>query len=583
MIFNRLFSNLVLLGVLGLCPLQAALAEVKVLVQVEGLDSQLEQNARLLMSIEQQKDHELLNETRLRRLHKLASEQIQQALQPFGYYKATIKASLEQRNDGVWLARYQVQPGPALHITEFALRLNPAAQQDTAFQRYLQNLPLKQGDILNQKAYESIKSSLLQMAFERGYFEAKLLENRIEVSLEPYHAIVRINFDSGPRYRFGRVQIDQDFLEPELLQRYVNFEAGQPYLFSELISLRQALSDSEYFQSIEVEPGEPDNQTLQVPVEVRITPRKPNRYSIGLGYGTDTGARSSFGWEKPLINRYGHRLRSELKFSELGQSLTGQYLIPVLNPRNDRLIFSASFIDKSTDTSSSRINNVGASLNHGRGEWRETLSLEYQTEQYRVANLVNRSELLIPGINWSRSWGQSSVLGLQGIRLDLDLQGADDGWVSDTTFVQFQTGLKLVHNLSEDTKLIARGRVGTTRTENFDRLPSSLRFFTGGAQTVRGYAYQSLGPRNSNGEVIGGRHLLVSSLELNQRIKGNWGYALFVDAGNAFNNHQDQLQRGAGFGLRWQSPVGPVRLDLASALSRDGQPWRLHINIGPEL
>jgi len=89
--------------------------------------------------------------------------------------------------------------------------------------------------------------------------------------------------------------------------------------------------------------------------------------------------------------------------------------------------------------------------------------------------------------------------------------------------------------------------------------------------------------KDYRGQVKGGKYLLVGSIEFEHRFKNKWGAAVFYDVGNAINNINDDLEKGAGFGVRWQSPIGPVRFDLASALSRDGNPWRLHINIGPDL
>ena len=110
-----------------------------------------------------------------------------------------------------------------------------------------------------------------------------------------------------------------------------------------------------------------------------------------------------------------------------------------------------------------------------------------------------------------------------------------------------------------------------------------MRFFTGGAQSVRGYAYQSLGPVDANGEVTGGKYLVVGSIEFEHSFKNKWGVAAFYDVGNAINDISDDLKKGTGIGVRWKSPVGPVRIDLASAISLEGNPWRIHITIGPDL
>ena len=190
---------------------------------------------------------------------------------------------------------------------------------------------------------------------------------------------------------------------------------------------------------------------------------------------------------------------------------------------------------------------------------------------------------MIPGASWTRTWGRNRIITLDGLRIDIALQGASRELISDADFAQLQTGIKFIQPLGSTNRLIARGRVGATVTDDFDELPASVRFFAGGSQSVRGYAFESLGPRNADGEVEGGKHLMVGAIELEHNLAAKWSVALFYDAGNAINSIDETLEHGAGFGFRWKSPVGPVRVDLASAISRDGAPWRLHINIGPDL
>lgn len=558
-------------------------AEIQVQVQVEGIPPLLELNVRLFLSVEQQKAHALLNEGRLRRLHNKAEQEIRLALQPFGYYLPVIHAELTGDDRNGWTALYRIDRGPAMKVEVFDLKVSDQVREDTEFSAYLDKLPLKVGDTLNHQLYESIKSDLLRLAVERGYFDAVFNQASIEVDLNRYRAHIELDFDSGLRYRYGQIDATQTVLNPELLQRYIRFSSGEPFLSSDLISLRQAFNDSDFFNRVEVLPGEPEPETLQVPIDINLIPRKPNRYNLGLGYGTDTGARGSLSWEKPMLNDAGHRFKTELDVQEIGNSLTAHYSVPVFDPRTDRLVYSAGLVNEETDTSDSRVETIGISLNQNRGQWRQKLSLEYQHEDFTVAEISDTTTLLLPGASWSRTWGGNLIFTLDGIRLDLDVQGANEHWLSDISFLQMQGGIKFIKHLGASNRLIARGRLGSTSTDDFDVLPSSLRFFAGGAQSVRGYAYQSLGPETDDGDVEGGKHLMVGSLEIDHRLQGNWGVALFYDTGNAINDLDDDLENGAGFGFRWKSPVGPVRIDFASAISRDGDPWRLHINIGPDL
>jgi translocation and assembly module TamA len=117
-----------------------------------------------------------------------------------------------------------------------------------------------------------------------------------------------------------------------------------------------------------------------------------------------------------------------------------------------------------------------------------------------------------------------------------------------------------------------------------EELPPSKRFYTGGDNTIRGFSFEELGPRDEAGEVIGGRYLAVGSLEIERRLGGGWSLALFVDGGNAYDpDFEAEAAYAAGLGVRWHSPVGPVRLDLARGDYLDEQAWRLHLVVGPEL
>ena len=573
-----------MLMVLLSCLFSATLfAQTQVDVVIIGIDQPLEDNVRLFLSIEQQKEHALLTEGRLRELHTKAVQEIANALQPFGYYRPVITSELTQQSPDLWQAIYSIDPGLALPVGEFDFVVSGAMRDDPELQMLISKLPLHKGDIFNHVQYEELKAALARFASERGYFKARFIEHRIDIDLDAYEARIHLHYDAGTRYHFGEVLLQQDAIDDDLLRRYIPFERGSPYTLTQVIDLQQALNDSEYFRTVEVSPGTLQPGSDEIPVSVMLTPRTLHRYSVGLGYGSDTGARAKFGWQIPLLNSRGHRFDTEAKVSELGYTVEAHYRVPVLNPRTDQMVYSAGVVNEHTDTSESTIRTIGASLKRSRGNWRESVSVDYEQEDFVVADQSGSTVLVIPGVNWNRTWGNSFIAAIDGLRFDIGFRGATEKLVSDISFVQIQGGLKAISSLGADDRVIARGNLGRIVTQTFAELPGSLRFFTGGGTSVRGYGYQALGPVGANGEVVGGQYLMVGSIELEHSLNSKWGVAVFYDAGNAANDLTVKLERGAGFGFRWKSPVGPVRIDLASALSRDDQPWRLHINIGPDL
>ena len=551
-------------------------------IEIDGLDERLEENVRLLLSIEQRKDHPLLSIGRIRSLHQRAAREIAQALEPFGYYRPEVSSSLNELDDGSWLAIYQVDPGPGIPIARFDLEISGDMQGDPQLAQLIELRGLREQEVFDHTRYEAFKSSLSGLAAERGYMDARFTRTRVEIDLNDYQARVTLHMETGMRYRFGEVSLQQEVLETELLERYITFKTGDPYDLAQLIRLQQALNDSNYFQLVEVSPGEPQSETREIPVNVRLTPRKRNQYNFGLGYGTDTGARAKFGWRMPRVNTRGHRIDTEFIVSEIGYDVSANYRVPVLNPRTDQLVYTISEEKEETDTNDSLLRIIGVSLNHGRGKWRENLSLNLQKEDFEVGSDSGISELLIPGVSWTRIWGDEFINVFDGIRFDVGMRGASENLASDTDFAQLRGALKFIVSFDARNRLLLRGGLGTTETSEFNQLPSSIRFFAGGSQSVRGYSYESLGPEDENGDVIGGRHLLTGSIEFEHYFNDRWGAAVFLDAGNAIDDFDDDLEQGAGFGMRWKSPVGPVRVDVANAIS-DSEDWRLHVTIGPDL
>ena len=563
----------------------AAAQELSLRVEIEGVRGELLDNVRALLSMERQRQEPDLTPLRVRRLHARAGEEIQTALEPFGHYHVGVDAELDEQAGG-WLARYVIDPGPRMELEEIEVRLRGAGEADLRLQAALGELPLRRGEPLLHSRYEQARRSLLQQALGLGYLDARYSTHRLEVDVARNRARVLLVLDTGARYELGAVSFRGSDLKEELLQAYVQFAPGSEYSTRQLLELQRSLEDSDYFVRVQVQPEREQAVERRIPVSVELEPRRPNKYTAGVGYGTDTGARFRLGWENRRLNRSGHQMGAEYRISEIRESVTGRYRIPLLAaPQSDFLEFHSLYGREDIRGAESTKYVLGASHSVLWGRWRRMLSLTFQQEDFTIGLTDENTALLMPGINVQRVWGRERLIAARGARLQLDLKGAQEGLLSDVSFVQGQADAKLITPLplGEGLRLIGRGTLGAIYTEDFQRLPPSIRFFAGGDQSVRGYDYNRLGPRDASGEVIGGRYLVVGSLELERHIRGNWRAALFYDVGNALDGWNDPLKQGAGAGLRWETPIGLVRLDLASALSEDGNPWRLHLTVGPDL
>ena len=557
----------------------------KLTVIIEGVEDDLKNNVEINLEINKLNDKAPPSEARLQWLHGRAKEDIERALQPFGYYKPTIDKSLRQTPEG-WEARYRIEPGPPLPIASLDVQVLGEGRDDPRFQKLLSDVPIAKGQTLEHPRYEELKQSLQVLATERGYFDAEMTRREVRVDLNAYSAAVILHFDTGRRYQFGEVFFEQDILNQSFLQRYVDIKPGDPYRASSLLQLQSDLIDSEYFSQVEV--GTPLDKAVdkQLPINVTLTPRERTKYSVGLGFGTDTGVRASAGVERRWVNRRGHRFETKLQASQIKYGIAGEYTIPGGDPRNDEYALRASVVQESSDIKDTFNTTIGGRYRYKDGLWQKTNALDYIFEEFDFSGEITSSTLLVPSIDWTRIDADNRLNVTDGNRLSLMLRGVHKVLISDVTFIQAALSSKWIKSLGDNGRIILRGDVGSTflpSQEDFDNLPASLRFFAGGDNSVRGYTLDSIGPRNDENDVIGGKHLLVGSIEYEHRVKEKWSVAAFVDSGDAFDDENPELKTGVGVGVRWQSPVGPIRVDLASGLDAPGDTIRLHINIGPDL
>jgi translocation and assembly module TamA len=287
------------------------------------------------------------------------------------------------------------------------------------------------------------------------------------------------------------------------------------------------------------------------------------------------------GLTRRWLNTRGHTLDTRLRLSEIRQQFTSSYQIPGANPTTDRFALNLMLEDEQSDTIDARTYSIGGSWQKQLGEWERRLALDWQQETWTFEGDEQESTLLLPSARFSRTRTDNRLNPSHGHQISFGVAAAAESLLSDTDLVQLDLRGKRVDTLSERWRLLTRAEAGVTLIDSVDDLPASLRFYAGGDNSVRGYDYQSLGPLGDDGDVIGGRYLVAASAEVDYLIKDKWRLAAFVDTGNAFDDTDTELKTGAGIGARWQSPVGPVRLDFAVPLDEDG--WQIHFTLGPDL
>ncbi|MGQ4277672.1 autotransporter assembly complex protein TamA [Pseudidiomarina sp. E22-M8] len=552
-----------------------------------GVDGALAENVRSYLELLHYNGKPTPASFRLRYLARRGDASIQQALEPFGYYHSEVNHTISSDAE-VTTVSYSIVPGPATRITNIDYQLTGAATHDDIFRRLRRELPLKQGHVLLHSDYERSKSMLRSLAAERGYYDAQFTQQKIAVELANQSATISLHFDSGERYQFGEVTICCNHLDTDFLQRYFQFEEGDNFHTRELLDLQVALAGSDYFETVEVAPLWSQADGLRVPVSVRVTANERDHYQIGPGYGTDTGARLTLGFDRRWVNDRGHRLSSILRLSEVQNTGFVDYIIPGKNPSRDQYSITGEILDRTYEDIDSTLYRASVRDARHYDSWQRTYQLAYQSEDYRFGTAARQtSGFFVPSAEFSLVSTEfdhdNRNLIDNGYRLSARIQGASDALLSDASFLSLSFSAKAVYSFNPKWRLLMRGEVGAIATSDFSKLSPSLRFFAGGDHSVRGYAYQQLGSTNAEGVVIGGQYLGVASAEVDYLIAPKWRVALFSDFGNTGMKWSMPWRQTIGIGARWLSPIGPVRLDVAQAIDEPDRPWRLHLTIGPDL
>ncbi|MDH3336965.1 MAG: autotransporter assembly complex protein TamA [Gammaproteobacteria bacterium] len=550
-------------------------------VTFTGLDDRLETNVRALTPLATTSCDSA--RWRVERLYRDADKNIGGALQALGYYAPTISKSLSW-DETCWHASFEIQVGEPVRLRNVDIAIDGAAAKDKDFlSRIAPSRPVA-GDVLDHGRYTAFKSSIMRAAINMGYFDADYSIHQVAVDRESTTADLVMRFQSGPKYDFGAVTFTEGVLRNKVLQGYTDIKAGDPYSAKAINDLYEALNGSSYFASVSISTEPLDTTDKVVPVNVSLTPAKRRIYSAGGGFTTDTGPNGRLGFANRRINDKGHQFDSKLFVSPVKSELNASYRWPRKDPRREWFSIVAGLQHEETDTSEHDSYKVGILRSKNIGtSWLQTLYADYVSENFKVGDQDTSSQLIIFGTNWETAKGRALSRATRGYRFNFDVRGASDALGSDTSFLQLRTSAKWIHSLGAKTRILARANLGTTVKDDFTELPASVRFFAGGDRSVRGYEFESLGPVNANGDVIGGSNLIDASLEIDRVFREKWAIAAFVDTGSAFDETDFEFSTGIGVGVRWYSPVGPIRLDIAHPLDNPDENFRIHISLGPDL
>lgn len=531
-----------------------------------------------------------------------ARNSVTKAIQALGYYRAditikTIESKPDDKNkEEPWLLNINVTLNQPTIIDASNIIISGAGKTDPTFKEVINNNVFEEDKKLNHGTYEDFKLSLSSLALKHGYFDAKFIDSRIAIHQSYHSAKIFIHFDTGEQYQFGKVNYSDVNINDELLEQLVPFTEGEPYHIKHLREFQNQLAQTQYFNNIVITPKTNESANGKIPVNVNIDTNEKHLFDMGIGYATDTELRVSAGWETPLVNRHGHQQKTKITYSRINPVGQFNYTIPLSHPLND--IFQIElrleddlYGDISSKYWAARLSNI--KNNNG-------LISEYYLRFLEETWLRDDDEFsakyFLPGITWSRVTRSGSPINpSKGFSQYYNVEFSHKTIGAEINLVRLHARWKYITTFNQKHRFVARAELGYLEPDSagLAKLSPSLRFFTGGDQSIRGFSYQSIGstiessqtlPDESTSDlIVGGSRLSVGSIEYQYQFSEKWRAAVFLDGGDAYRKDKFKFKYSVGPGIHYLSPIGAIRLDLGYSLSKDNPSWRIHFNLGAEL
>jgi len=537
------------------------------------------------------KDFAVSHPNQMQLLLKKSDDEIKTLLEPYGYYKPTITTAFSAK-DNRWIASFNITLNEPLRIDALTVNIDGEGKDSKTAQIILQNFPLKQGDILVQSAYEHAKNLLTNSFFDQGYLDSKLITHEIRINMLKYTAEVVLSVDTGERYTIGAINIKQQRYDyaKHFIQEIIKVSTGDSMSQQKISKANKRLQDSGYFSAAQFVPqiSKRDETNKTVPVNLNLTADYARTYTFGVGYGTFTGPRVSFGTLFRHVTDTGQQFSFNVSASPANSTFSTSYVFPGNDPLHDNwsLLAEQSYIE--TDTYNERQTNFGIARTHKYGSWQTTLSLQqYLTNYDTAANSKSiNGNYLVPALTLVYDGSKQNGFWRQGLVWNELLQVSLRSPLSDQDFIR--NNMSLYYSLPinpEWNRLLFSANWGFITVDDIQNVAPNFRFYAGGVSNLLGYPFLSQGPQ-VDGNVTGGRYLATGLLGIEQRIYGNFSSMLYYNMGNAANkpNFSDvEILRAGGIGFSYKTPLGPFMVFFTRTLNQNDQHWRFDLNIGISL
>lgn len=562
---------------------------------------------------------------RIQNLHNRAPEEILTNLQSFGYYEQNIiENNLSNVENNRWVACYKVEIGDPIKIKKIQINLlGEISQNKKSFIQQQINKYLKINANLVHENYEKAKQFILNNLHEDGFLNAQIKESKVLIDLQANSANIIITVAAKQQYYLGKVKFKSEIYSKEFLNKYVPFKEHDLYSMNNLMQLKNNLLNSGLFSKVRIDAVDiNDLPDKTVPIIVRVYNKPKHKYFGSLGFGSDTAFRGSLGYVYSLQSLPGNIINMNLSMSKKRKQALFNYSFLGKNPMTQKynfgLILQKEKIKDRRNKNLELYFQKSINKNNFNQIWK--LSLLKENFQELPAAPKRNATLLLPSLKFT--WlnignvnatdfdktdpreedGNDEIPSLVfGNKFTITTKIGLNPTISSANLIQLIINEKLIKPFVYDTRIILKATLGTSVIKDFNKLPLSLRFFTGGDHTIRGFGYNTLGPVSkdsaNNIGVIGGKHLFFTSIELEKPIPKypQLAATLFLDAGNACNNFykfaSHQLAIGTGIGASYSTQIGSLKLYLAKPIKQPKlldftykkKHLRIHLNFTTDL
>jgi translocation and assembly module TamA len=545
----------------------------RVTVILDGLDNDEKDNVSAMLELN--KDNRLPSRFDKRIQVRLAAQSMRKpilkALEPYGYFSPSLKQHIVKTADG-WTITLQIKLGKPVLYGTLSLKILGAAFPPEAEKTLKKKWPIEQGKRFTLTSYEKAKNLLVALATDYGFFSYKMVVASTTVNRFLKTADVKIIFYLGKRYDFGKTTFNKSRLSKKFLHRFLLYRENEPYLKQTFDKTRAGFIDSHYFSSVNLA-THPNKHTGKVNTKATLMQIPPHTFTVGAGYGTDTGPRGLFSAMFNDLNPHGDKLKLLFRGSKVNSSLVGSYIIPGSYPPNDSYAITGELthLDEVPGTALSR--RIGASYATKWGNWTFGIQLNLLKESYNLTNLPKtKTNLLYPELTAQYITADNLLFPKRGFSFYATISGASKSLLSETSFSQYNVSLRTVQMFWDRLRVLLRVNLAYSDVKRVEQLPLTLQLMAGGTNSIRGFSYNS---------IYDGRELFTGSAELQVRVFDGWYVAGFYDTGNVSNDiFSHKLLAGAGPGIMWASPLGAIELTAAKVLSSNKNSWKIQISMG---